>query len=51
MATYSFEDLTPEELIDEMYDEFEIDGNVEKIAALTQSILQSPSDFCFIFLR
>jgi ankyrin repeat protein len=37
MATYYFEDLTPEELIDEMYDEFEIDGNIEKIAALIES--------------
>jgi ankyrin repeat protein len=34
MSTYNFDDLEPEDLIDELYEELEPDGNLEKIAAL-----------------
>jgi ankyrin repeat protein len=37
MTTYNFEDLEPEELIDELYEEFEPDGSLEKIAALIEA--------------
>jgi ankyrin repeat protein len=34
MSMYNFDDLEPEDLIDELYEELEPDGNLEKIAAL-----------------
>jgi ankyrin repeat protein len=34
MTTYNFDDLEPEDLIDELYDELEPDGDLDKIAAL-----------------
>lgn len=37
MTTYNFDDLEPEELIDELYEELEPNGNLEKIAALIEA--------------
>jgi ankyrin repeat protein len=34
MSIYNFDDLEPEDLVDELYEELEPDGNLEKIAAL-----------------
>jgi ankyrin repeat protein len=34
MSTYNFDDLEPEDLVDELYEELEPDGDLAKIAAL-----------------
>ena len=35
MTTYNFDELTPDELSDELFDELEPDGSIEKIRALS----------------
>jgi ankyrin repeat protein len=37
MSAYDFSDLEPEDLIDELYDELEPDGDLQKISALIEA--------------
>jgi ankyrin repeat protein len=37
MSVYNFDELEPEDLIDELYEEFEPDGDLDKISALIEA--------------